>query len=123
MKKAMGLLGEWGAFVQAHMHHDGYPEENILYRWARVGEIQDTPGRDKILCPDMPSHLRRVEVAVNKLPNLEEKCVRMWFCSPLRDDNKRYTARQLARATSGIHSVAKFKSALGYGIRRAERLL
>jgi len=123
MKKSFGLLQEWGSFVQAHLHHDGFPEENILYRWARIGEVQDQPPGSRILCPDMPSHLRRVDVVVKRLPNLEEKCVRMWFCAPLRDDQKRYTAKQLARATAGIHSVKQFQSILGYGIRRAERLL
>ena len=121
MKKAMGLLGEWGAFVQAHLHHDGFPEENILYRWARVGEIQDTPGRDKILCVDMPAHLRRVDVALRRFPNLEQKCVTMWFCAPPRDDGEPYTKRQLAKKLK--MSKYKFDSILKYGIRRAERLL
>ena len=121
MKKSYGLFQEFGDFVIAHMHHDGYPEENILYRWARVGEVQDTPGRDKILCPDMPAHLRRVDVIFSRLPNLEEKCVRIWFCAPVRDDGKNYTKRQLARMLK--MSKYKFDSILKYGIRRAERLL
>jgi hypothetical protein len=121
MKKAMGLLSEWGAFVQAHMHHDGFPEENILYRWARVGEVQDKPAADRILCVDTPAHLRRVDVMLKKLPNLEEKCVRIWFCAPLRDDGEPYTKRQLARKLK--MSKYKFESVLKYGIRRAERLL
>jgi len=121
MKKSYGLLREFGDFVIAHMHHEGYPEENILYRWARIGEVQDPPARDKILCVDMPAHLRRVDVALKRLPNLEEKCVRIWFCSPLKDDGQVYTRRELARMLK--MSKWKFDSVLKYGIRRTERLL
>jgi len=120
MQKAMGLLSEWGTFVQAHMHHDGFSSINTINRlFMPTG---DSWG-DSILCLDMPPSLRRVEVAVKGLPNLEQNCVRMWFCSPLRDDNERYTARQLSKLTSGIHSEKKFKDILRYGIKRVERLL
>ena len=116
------MLREFGDFVIAHMHLDGFPEENIIYRWARIGEIQDAPPRDKILCVDMPMHLKRVDIALKKLPNWEEKCVRMWFCAPLKEDGNIYTKRELARIL-GVKSKYKFNYYLRAGQKKAKKLL
>jgi hypothetical protein len=121
MKQSYGLLREFGDFIIANMHHTGYSEENILYRWARIGEVQDPPSRDKILCVDMPAHLQKVDLALKKLPNWEEKCVRMWFCAPLQEDGNPYTKRQLARKLR--ISKYKFEINLKNGQKNVKKLI
>ncbi len=124
MQKVRYLLREFGDFVIKHMHHDGYSEENILYRWARVGEIQSTPPRDRVLCVDMPMRLRQVDLALKKLGDdypLQEACVRLWFCSPLQEDGNIWTKAQLAKI---LHiNKGKFRAELRKGQRKLEGML
>ena len=131
MNKTYGLLREFGNFVIAHIHHTGYSSENILYEWARIGEMSKTQGaldedgfligRDKILCVDTPNHLQKVEVALRKISDLREKCVRFWFCAPLRPDGQFYTKAQLARILR--INKGKFKAELKKGLKDLDKLL
>lgn len=121
MKKSYGLLVEYFQFEVKHLHRDGYPSENLLYRWGMEGEVQSPPPKDKILCEDMPPHLRKVAQALKGFPSLESRCLWIYFCAPLREDQKPYTKSQLAKM---LHvNKGKFKAELKKGISRAERLL
>ena len=121
MKKSYGLLVEYFQFEAKNLHHDGYSDENILYRWARIGQIQDKPASDRILCADMPSHLRRVASLIKGFPPIESKCLWLYFCAPLREDKQPFTKGQLAKILD--INKGRFKAELKSGISRAERLL
>lgn len=89
-----------------HMDWANEYGENILHEAGILeGRVQDVSFRSKILCPDMHSSLRKVERAVNSLPNWQEKCVRAWYCAPIKDDGKLYTKRELAR----LIGLSKYK--------------
>lgn len=115
------ILREWGDFVIRHMHFADEYGENLLYTYAMLGEVQREPGSDRILCPDMPTYLQRVEIAVKHLPRLEGNCLRLRYCSPLKDDGNPYTNRELA--SSLRTSQYTFKRYVRTGRRKVENAL
>ena len=105
------MLIAWGDWWIKNLERMGNPGINWLYRLIHERGFKsdvtyDTDdngevftGRDKILCPEYPknnSSVRKVQIAVNALPNLEEKCVILRYCAPLREDGNPYTKRELA---------------------------
>ena len=122
----------WGDWWIKNLERIGNPGINWLYRLihepARPDVTYDTDdngevftGRDKILCPEMSRSVRKVQLAVNSLPNLEEKCVIFWYCSPLRDDGHPYTKRELARHLG--MSKYNFNSHLKYARKKLRKTL
>ena len=109
MNKGPAALCAWGDWWIRHIEGLGYSSFNWLYRFIHEGGTQSEiaysvddhgevfTGRDRILCPEMPSSVRKVQFAVNKLPNLEEKCIIFRYCSPMGEDGNPYTKRELAR--------------------------
>ncbi len=107
MHKALSDAVAWGNWWVDHIESFGQPAENWLYRLVHeagahsevayetddLGEV--LTGRDKILCPEMPPRISKVQRAVNRLPNWEEKCFIFWHCSPMKH-GKPYTKRELA---------------------------
>ena len=97
MKRITGLLHEWGSYVADN--HDWADEygESIIYRCAKFGGYTEQgDSGHKILCEDMPPHLRKVENSVRRLPGYERKCITAFFCAPLKDDGNPFTKRDLA---------------------------
>ena len=122
MRRLEGLLREWGVFHVEHMDWADEYGENILHEAALLeGRVQDVSFGSKVLCPDMHSSLRKIERAVLGLPNWQEKCVRAWYCAPVREDGKLYTKRQLARLL-GL-SKYKFDEYLRGGKKKLSRVL
>ena len=84
-----------------HVEHMDWADEygeNILHEAGLLeGRVQDVSFGSKVLCPDMHASLRKIERAVLGLPNWQEKCVRAWYCAPIKEDGKLYTKRELAR--------------------------
>lgn len=98
MNKITGMLREWGNFVADHIDYADEWGESILYRCSKMGGYVDQgQSSHKILCEDMPAHMRAVERAVKRLPGLEHKCVVTFFCAPLKEDGNAYTKRDLAQ--------------------------
>lgn len=96
--------------------------ENILYGAALLqGRVQYQKWGSRILCPDMPAVLRKVDAQVRRLPNWEEKCITMWYCCPPREDGRAYTKRDLA-GFLGV-SKAKFDANLRAGRRKLRRAM
>jgi hypothetical protein len=103
------MLYAWGDWWIRNIEKMGHSGTNLLYRiiheaGARPDVSYSTDdngevftGRDRILCPETPRGVRNVQIAVNGLPNLEEKCIIFRYCSPLKDDGNPYTKRELAR--------------------------
>ena len=119
----------WGDWWIKHLEGMGHTSINWLYRLIHEGgrlleEIayytddngEVFIGQDRILCPEMSQSIRRVQMAVNRLPNLEEKCVIFKYCAPLKEDGNPYTKRELARAMK--ISVYRFDQSLRRGRKR-----
>lgn len=91
------LLREWGQYKIKHIDHANEFGENILYRAGIMGgRVQDKADGHKILCPDMPRHLQKVDILLKRLPIMEALSVKFWYCAPLRNDGNPYTMAQLA---------------------------
>ena len=121
MRKADMLLREWGSYVCAHIDFADEYGENILYRCAQYGYTDPEPGASKVLCPDMPKRLRKVDVAVRKLTDLRKSCVLLWFCAPLREDGRAHTISQFSRIL--MINKGKFRAELRKAINNLEKLL
>ena len=116
------LLREWGDFNIKHMEYTEELGENILYRAGVLqGRVQDAPGKDKILCPDMPRHLQRVDIAIKRIPAMEQLALRVWYCAPLKDDGNPYTMGQLANKAR--MSLLAFSKKLKSGRRNLKKSL
>ena len=124
VNKITALLEEWGKFVADHIDFSDEYGENIIYRAGVLGGYVD-PGESehKILCPDMPPHLRKVEVAVKGLPRWQHRCIVAYFCAPLKDDGNRYTKRELAKIIGTPGGKDSFESHVQRGKRRLEFIL
>ncbi len=95
-KKDLKRYGEW---LEKHRDHADEYGENTLYRAALLGgrSDNDTESGHKILCPEMPASIRKVEIAVRRLPRHIRGVIEVWYSAPLRSDGTTYTASQLAR--------------------------
>ena len=131
MQRLPAMLIAWGDWWIKNLENMGLSRVNLLYKLVREGgarpdvtyETDDNGevfvGRDRILCPDMPKNVRKVQLAVNALPNIEEKCVIFWYCAPLMDDGNPYTKRELARRLQ--MSRWNFNSHLKYARRKLKK--
>jgi len=112
MQRIPAMLIAWGDWWIKNIERMGNPGINWLYRLIHEGGARpdvgyDTDdrgevlvGRDKVLCPEYPknnSNVRKIQLAVNRLPNWEQKCIIFWYCAPLKEDGHPYTKRELAR--------------------------
>lgn len=96
-------LKAWGDYICRHLDYADEYGESILHRYSEYGYTDSQPSGHKILCPDMPPHIRKVDLAVKKLKvknELMAKCLWLHYCAPLRPDNNPYTCSQLARMLS-----------------------
>ena len=109
------LLREWGDFVIKNMEHADLYGENILYRAGIMGgRVQSKGDGHKILCPDMPRHLQRVDIALKRIPSLPAYIVRVFYCAPMNlETQKNYTKAQLAALTR--MSLTAFEQKLNEG--------
>ena len=122
MRRADMLLREWGSFVSAHIDFADEYGENILYRCSIYkGYIDPNPGASKILCPDMPKRLRKVDAAVRTLSDLRRNCVLLWFCAPLREDGRAHTRSEFSRMLR--INKGKFRAELRKAEHQLEKLL
>jgi len=99
--KLEALLTQYGAFVIKHLEWPDEYGENILYRAGIMGgRVQTTGDGHKILCPDMPRHLQRVDIALKKINAAESLAIRAFYCAPVnKDTGMNYTNGQLAVLT------------------------
>ncbi len=133
MRKVTGWLHETGDWHRKNDEYTGFSPTSIHYRmWLKIHNDKspnyDTDehgevflGRDRILCPDMPMRLRKVDISVNCLSGLQKKCVMVKFFSPLDDDNRPFTNRQLALSMG--KSLYAFKKNVSRGVDRVAKLL
>ena len=131
MNKVTALLKEFGEYVVNHADPDS-TGENILYKFIEYGytdpitgqmkfDKDGSPlGRDTVLCPEMPTRLRKVEIALRKLAYLESSSIRLEYCSPLVDGQP-YTVSQMARTLR--LNKGKFRAELRKGKKRLGGLL
>jgi len=109
------LLREYGDFVIKHLEWPDEYGENILYRAGIMGgRVQVQGDGSKILCPDMPRRLQKVDIALKRIPTIPSLVVRVFYCAPLNGD-KNYTKGQLASLTR--MSLTAFDTNLSKGKR------
>lgn len=108
MSRIHYLLKEYGNYVIEHADYADEWGENILHRYAhegftdheiggmRLNERGEPLGRDKVLCPDMPSRLRRVEQAINRLDDTQQSVLRLWYCLPPNEQGMMPMTSELA---------------------------
>ena len=133
MQRLPAMMIAWGDWWIKNLERMGNPGINWLYRLIHEGserpdityETDDNgevfAGRDRILCPEMSQSVRKVHLAVRRLPNIEEKCVIYWYCAPLKEDGNPYTKRELAHR---LHmSKYKFNSYLKYARKKLRKTL
>jgi DNA-directed RNA polymerase specialized sigma24 family protein len=114
------LLKEWGEFCARHIDHADEYGENIIHRFAEYGYTDSQPAGDKTLCADMPLHLKRVDIAVNRLPELQRAAVTLTHCAPVKEDGGLYTVAELARKLS--INKGKFRAELRKGLKNLEKI-
>ena len=109
------LLREYGDFVVKHLEWPNEYGENILYRAGIMGgRVQIQGDGHKILCPDMPRRLQKVDIALKKLPPTSSWCLRVFYCAPPNlETGENYTKGQLASLTR--MSLAAFDRNLSRG--------
>jgi predicted DNA-binding protein (UPF0251 family) len=109
MRRDAAALYDWGEWKLAELSHNPYPDTNILHRYRFEGEIQSTPGRDRILCFD-PSdrymrgkqHIIQIEHEWHQLTPRPKECIlgKYGITQLVKDDGKTYTAREVAQIMS-----------------------
>ena len=120
-KKIDLLLQEWGAFRLKHLFHADEFGENTLYRAGIMGgRVQDNSDGHKILCEDTPSHLQKVEILLKRLTIMDALAIKLWYCSPIKEDGHPYTMAQLA--VKARMSLSAFRDNLKSGRRSLKRL-
>jgi hypothetical protein len=95
------LLREYGDFVIKNLEWHNEFGENILYRAGIMGgRIQIQGDGHKILCPDMPRRLQKVDIALKRIPTIPSWTVRVFYCAPMNlETGENYTKGQLASLT------------------------
>ena len=121
MRRSAMDIREWGSFVCAHIDWADEYGENILYRCSQFGYTDAEPGTSKVLCPDMPKRLRKVDAAVRKLSDLRKNCILLWFCAPLREDGRPHNRSEFARMLK--INKGKFRAELNKAQNQLEKLL
>ena len=122
MKKITALLHECGDWHRRNDEYTGFSPVNIHYRIWREGHVSRGFGKDRILCPDQPKHLRMVDMAVAKLPKRQKDCVRMKFFAPLNEDGHPYTHREMSQVLeiskySFERNISRAKKAISAHLR------
>lgn len=116
------LLREWGDWHIKHMDFADEIGENILYRCGVLqGRVQGSPSKDKILCPDTPSHLQQVDIAMKRLNKSQQMAVGSFYFAPIKPDGQLWTIQQLAVKTKV--SLSEFKKDLRMGKVHLSKLL
>ena len=125
MRKDAAALYEWGEWKTLELNHNPYPAENILQRYRIEGEIQSSPGRDRILCFDAKeSHMRgkgyihQIEAEWLKLTTRPKECIfgKYVVTQLVRDDGRAYTAKEVAQIMR--ISVETFNIAVSRGRKK-----
>ena len=113
-RKLDHLLREWGDWHIKHMDFADEYGSNILYQSGILqGRVQDSPGKDKILCPDTPSHLQAVDIALNRLPEIQQLAVCAFYFAPVKPDGQLFTIQQIA--IKAQLSLSEYKNNLRLG--------
>ena len=116
-----GLLDDWGRFVSRNIDFADETGESILYRAIQMGGyVEQGDSKDKILCEDMPAHLKKVDRAVRLLPRWERDCITVYYCCPIKEDGSIWTKRELAKLI-GVNKD-RFDGYLSYGKKRLRGL-
>ena len=115
-----GLLEEWGRWICAHIDFAEEYGESVLYRCSQFGYTEQVSSGHSILCEDMPERLRKTELSVRKLNDLQGQCVRLWYCTPLKEDGNVYSKSELAKILK--INKGKFRAELRKGSRKVENL-
>ena len=90
------LLREWGQYVERHLEWHNEFGENILHRAGLMTGRGGTPGH-RILAPECPPKIRRVDQAVRRLTEKQADAIFCWYCLPLKPDtNQRMTVQEIA---------------------------
>lgn len=117
LKKLTGLLHEAGDWHRKWFDFNGFSPINMHYRIWREGHVCHVEQGHKVLCPDQPSYLRMVDMAVLRLPSRQRDCLTVKYFFPLRPDGHPYTHRQMA------HAMGLTKPAFEKNVSRGKRKL
>ena len=91
------ILREWGTFQIKHKDFADEFGSNILYQAGIMGgRVQDKGDGHKILCPDTPRHLQKVDILLKRLPIMEALTIKLWYCTPIKEDGHPHTMAELA---------------------------
>lgn len=121
MRKIVGALEEWGRWSAKHIDFADEIGDNILAACIEYGcKAGDTPAGSKILCPDMPSRMQQLHIAVNRLAEPQREAVTLHFCAPVKEDGTLWNTAQLAKL---VHmNKNKFRAELRKGIDKLEKV-
>jgi len=117
------LLREWGDFNILHMEHHLELGENILYRAGIMGgRVQDAGDGHKILCPDMPRRLQRVDIGLKRIDTIPALVVKSFYCAPINPENGRnYTKSEIASLIRATGIVTMSLDAFEKNLRRGRK--
>lgn len=122
-RKVEYMLREWGSFVERHIDWANELGENILHRAGVLsGRVQEGISGHKVLCPDAPLRIRKVDQAVRRLTDAQRDAVVLWYCLPVKmETGKPHTYQELAEYLE-IHKDT-FKRRLSYARRNLRKSL
>jgi hypothetical protein len=103
------LLKEWGGYHEKTIDWANNWGANILYRAAFLAGKGGAPGH-KILCPDMPARVRKIDTLVSRLPDEQKLAIRLQYATPLASEEKGKTVKIFAEYMDV--SERKFKQLL-----------
>ena len=115
------MLREWGQWVERHLEWHNEYGENILYRAGFMAGRGGRPGH-KILTPECPKSVRRIDKQVRRLSEKEMSAIFYWYCAPVNaETGKPFTKRQLANVLG--MSYHAFDKRLTRGRKRLRKRL
>ena len=91
------LLKEWGQWTERNIGWADEYGDNILYRAGFMTGTGGMPGH-RVLCPECPVVVRRIDRQIKQLPGSEQDAVICWYCFTYNEETgKSYTLQEVAR--------------------------
>ncbi|GMW07900.1 MAG: hypothetical protein AMXMBFR8_26960 [Nevskiales bacterium] len=110
-------LARWGTWQARSAEHSGFATVSAI---ARLGElVRDPPGRDRILCRDMPAGVLRVHRAWLRLKPHYQEALWARYAMPVNADGTVMDGREVAAALGvPLHTyrtrLRRAKDMIGY---------
>lgn len=103
------IFDDWGYEQVMNLFRTGYSTENILYRYATQGAIDEQPGTSRVLCWGGTGRYSDITRYWLQLPPKQHRVfyIRYVIMQLAREDGRVWTARDAANMISMSHAAFK----------------